>query len=166
MSRIRVAASGNSGVTPTEATRSRLFPPVLKSLISAVCYCLYRTRSEKERDTRGCPRCRAVIPLDSHTSSLFLSYSVNRQHLQPAYTNLRSSRLGLLVLIFGFLLSMFLTMRESLLSRSTLGLIHGNTGVAVSVANGDPKKRVTERVVSSVAPNSTVLRQHVRSSIG
>lgn len=31
---------------------------LLKSLISTVCYCLYGTRGEKERDTSGRPRCR------------------------------------------------------------------------------------------------------------
>lgn len=45
---------------------------LLKSLISTVCYCLYGTRGEKERDTRGCPRCHRD-PADSHTSLVVTS---------------------------------------------------------------------------------------------
>lgn len=45
---------------------------LLKSLISTVCYCLYGTRGEKERDTRGCPRCHRD-PADSRTSLVVTS---------------------------------------------------------------------------------------------
>lgn len=85
---------------------------ILKSLISAVCYCLCDTHGEKERDTRECPRCHSD-PADSHTSRLLF-----RTANSPS-----APELELLAPIFGFLLSMFLTIRESLLNTSTLGLM-------------------------------------------
>jgi len=88
---------------------------ILKSLISAVCYCLYATHCEKECDTRECPRCHDDST-DSHTSFAAVGSRTNPFFSAP--------ELELLAPIFGFLLSMFFTICESLLNTSTLELIY------------------------------------------
>lgn len=98
---------------------------ILKSLISAVCYCLCGTQCEKERDTRECPRCHGD-PADSHTSR-FLSSSL-RVVLNPPPS---APELELLAPIFGFLLGMLFTICESLLNTSTLELIYVRGYVAL-----------------------------------
>lgn len=90
---------------------------ILKSLISAVCYCLCATYCEKECDTRECPRCHSDSA-DSHT------FAVGSRANSPPPPCLE---LELLAPIFGFLLSMFFTICESLLNTSTLGLMYEDT---------------------------------------
>lgn len=90
---------------------------ILKSLISVVCYCLCGTHGEKERDTsaRGVTVILLILtPLASFSPlipSPFPSCALERELLAP---------------IFGFLLSMFFTIRESLLNTSTLKLMCEN----------------------------------------
>ena len=107
-------------------------PTILKSLISAVCYCLCATHCEKECDTRECPRCYDD-PVDSHTS-----FTVVGSHTNPS---LSVPKLELLAPIFGFLLSMFFTICESLLNTSILGMIYED--MLRSVLIGCDAKKVT-----------------------